>query len=216
LEESDGLAPGDDAGAQIGDAFVGELFMADAVVLEGEAAGDDAPLATLLLDQDWRGEDAALQLLSDLPGVSTLSITSAKVTDAALAHIAAQPGLEMLEIHAGSSVTAAGLRNFRQARPNVRVYARGDSLLGVHADPEGPCQIIGVVPGSGAQSAGLQPGDEIVKAAGMSIRDFSDLTIAVFSHQPGDNLVIEFNRGGKRQVVDVALTKRQPQAIAGK
>jgi S1-C subfamily serine protease len=73
-----------------------------------------------------------------------------------------------------------------------------------------------IVPGSAADQAGLQSGDEVIAAAGAHIRDFSDLTIAVFSHKPGDRLAIEFNRGGKRQVVEVALTKRRPLEIAGR
>jgi S1-C subfamily serine protease len=145
-----------------------------------------------------------------------VSISSGKVTDGALAHIAAFPGLELLEIHAGSSLTASSLRKFREARPHVHVYARGEALLGVHADPEGPCLLTEVVPGSAAEQAGLRTGDEVIAAAGAHIRDFSDLTIAVFSHKPGDKLAIEFNRGGKRQVVEVALTKRQPLEIAGR
>jgi hypothetical protein len=211
LEESGGLAPGDDAGAQIGDAFVGEVFMADAVVLDVEAAsGDDVPSGKLRLDHDWRGDDADLRLLLDFRSVSTVSISSAKITDGALPHIAALPGLELLEIRANSSVTASGLRKFREARPNVQVYARGEALLGVHADPEGPCLLMEIVPGSAAEQAGLQSGDEVIAAAGAHIRDFSDLTIAVFSHKPGDKLAIEFCRRGERNVVEAVLADRAP------
>ncbi len=185
--------------------FVGEVLIADAAgFMPGseEALGD-----SLVLDKSWRGGDAGLAALAHLPHVVSMQIAGAPLTDAALPHIAALPRLEMLEL-SGTSFTAQGLREFRQQRPEAQIYARGDAMLGVNSDPQGPCVLSSVYYGSGAYEAGLAQGDEIVAVDGIKIADFSDLTIAVFTRRPGDELAVEFKRGGEKKSLDVVLKDR--------
>ena len=82
-------------------------------------------------------------------------------------------------------------------------------MLGILAEMSGPCRVTGVVQDSGAAQAGLQEGDEIVAAENRAVRDFSDLTIALFGHQAGDKLRLECNRDGRKLNVDVVLKERQ-------
>jgi S1-C subfamily serine protease len=68
--------------------------------------------------------------------------------------------------------------------------------------------LTGIYEGSGAAAAGLQVGDQVVAIDGHKIRDFSDLTIAVYSRTPGDKLKVEYLRGGEKKSADVELKPR--------
>ena len=82
-------------------------------------------------------------------------------------------------------------------------------MLGVNADLEGPCVLSSVYYASGAYEAGLAQGDEIVSVDGHKVADFSDLTIAVFTHRPGEKLKVEFKRDGKLKEIEVVLKDRK-------
>jgi PDZ domain len=194
------------------DFAIGEIFIADAAGIDlgfdGIEGGEEVASESLALDAHWSGGDAGLAVLRDLPNIVSLSIIDAKLTDAALPHVAALPRLASLELH-GTAFTAAGLHKFRQQRPTTRIFARGDAMLGVNAEMEGPCVLSSVYYGSGAYEAGLAQGDEIVKVDGLAVADFSDLTIAVFTHKPGEKLKVEFKRGGQVKALEVLLKDRQ-------
>ena len=59
--------------------------------------------------------------------------------------------------------------------------------------------------GSGAEAAGIQAGDIIVKFDGQDVTSASDLTIAVRSKSVGDTVPVEVNRDGKTLTMDVTL-----------
>jgi hypothetical protein len=173
------------------------------------ASGDaESSPESLALDKNWTGGDAGLAVLRDLPNIVSLQIADARLTDGALPHIAGLPRLSMLDLR-GSAITAAGLRKFRLQRPGARIYARGDAMLGVNADLEGACVLSSVYHGSGAHDAGLAQGDEIVAVDGHKVADFSDLTIAVFTHKPGEKLKVEFKRDGQLKRAEVLLKDRK-------
>lgn len=202
-------------GGDIGVALGGEIFIADAVGFDlgfaglgGIGSGDEVLSESLAIDAKWQGGDEGLAVLRDLPGIIVLSINDAPLTDAALTHIAALPNLGELSLH-GTNFTAAGLMKYRQQRPATRIFARGNSMLGVNADTTGRCVLSSVYYGSGAYEAGLAQGDEIVKVDGLKVADFSDLTIAVFTHQPGEKIQVEFKREGKLKTLEVLLKDRR-------
>ena len=59
--------------------------------------------------------------------------------------------------------------------------------------------------GSGAEAAGIQAGDIIVKFDGQDVTSASDLTIAVRSKSVGDTVPVEVNRDGQTLTMDVTL-----------
>jgi serine protease Do len=65
-----------------------------------------------------------------------------------------------------------------------------------------------VSPGSGAESAHLQPGDVIVKFGNDDITSADDLSTAVRKHQPGDKVEVSFVRGSQHQTATVTLGSR--------
>jgi hypothetical protein len=189
---------------------VGEVLIADAFAppLAAEAGATNEAEASLTIDEDWRGGDAGLAALRDLPLLRSLSLRRAPLTDAALEQIAALPQLQSLDIE-GTPISGKLLSIVRQKRPELRIFARGNALLGVSADVAGPCVVTAVFTGSGAAEAGLQAGDEIRTVGGNKVGSFSDLTIAVFTHQPGDKVEIEFRRGGQERKAEVLLKERK-------
>lgn len=182
------------------------------------AGGDEAePTAALTLDHNWRGGDAALSVLKDLPEIRELALQDATLTDEALDQIALLPKLNSLQVRGSSKLTARGLWKLRQRHPETTVFALGDAMLGVNAELSGgPCVLSSVFYNSGAYLAGLQQGDCITKIDGQAIRDFSDLTIAVFARRAGEKLQLEYQRQGKPHEVAVLLKSRDVVVNKGK
>ncbi len=58
---------------------------------------------------------------------------------------------------------------------------------------------------SGAEDAGIQPGDVITKIDNTSISGFSDLSLAIGSRRPGDKVAVTYIRNGKTNNVNVTL-----------
>ncbi|HMJ00834.1 MAG TPA: trypsin-like peptidase domain-containing protein [Gaiellaceae bacterium] len=82
-----------------------------------------------------------------------------------------------------------------------------------------------IVPGSGAEKAGLQGGttqvvvagesyqlggDLIVKAGGQDVASTERLREIVSGHKPGDTLQVEYYRGSERRSTDVKLGRQSP------
>ncbi len=82
--------------------------------------------------------------------------------------------------------------------------ARG--FLGVSStsptDGEAGAEISEISPGSAAAEAGLEVGDVIVAIDGSAIKAQGDLAVVVGTHEPGDQLTIELQRGGN----EISLT----------
>jgi predicted metalloprotease with PDZ domain len=161
----------------------------------------------LSLDANWRGGDKGLEVLRDLPEITSINIHGAQLGDEALAHIAALPRLTNLSIR-GTKFSVAALRKLHAARPRAYLFCQGEAMVGIHADTAGSCVLTSVYGGSGAADAGLREGDRIVSIDGVEIRDFSELTISVYGHGVGEKLKIEYERDGKRQTAQVELKAR--------
>ncbi len=74
--------------------------------------------------------------------------------------------------------------------------------------PTAGALVVQVVPGSPANSAGLQAGDVIVAYDGRAIRSAQDLTSAVHGGQPGQSVKLDVYRGSVRRVVTLTLAAR--------
>ena len=93
---------------------------------------------------------------------------------------------------------STGLPNLNPA-PTPAVVTAVSPCLGARAD--GSCP-----PGSPspARDAGLQPGDRILAVAGTPVRDFADLTTAVYSRSGPTELRFERNGQQRTVLIDVA------------
>jgi len=72
-------------------------------------------------------------------------------------------------------------------------------------------RLAGVADGTGAQAAGFQKDDVIVKLGGKKAVDFPTLSRALEGHHAGDRVPVVFYRGGEKQTVTLELSKRPMQ-----
>ncbi|OPX23984.1 MAG: hypothetical protein B1H04_03110, partial [Planctomycetales bacterium 4484_123] len=66
-------------------------------------------------------------------------------------------------------------------------------------------KVVKVVPGSGADRAGLRPGDVITNIDGRRIADGPELLRTVSRHRPGDRVSLRFRRNGEYHTVALTL-----------
>jgi len=68
--------------------------------------------------------------------------------------------------------------------------------------------------GSAADKAGIQAGDVIVAVDGQPIRKAHDLPIKIARHQPGDRVLVEVIRNGKRKTIPVIVEEMPDDEVA--
>jgi len=73
--------------------------------------------------------------------------------------------------------------------------------------------IVSVSPYSGAELAGLQPADVIIKCNGKQIKTMNELNEIKNQHKAGDELELTINRQGEILTVKVKLTEEKPSNI---
>jgi S1-C subfamily serine protease len=94
-----------------------------------------------------------------------------------------------------------GIANFEALRPaKAKELGMPGDVGGVYlADPNG-------VPADGpAGKAGIQAGDVITKIDATVLRNEGDLAVALIKSSPGQQVEVEFYRGGKKMTVSVTL-----------
>lgn len=69
-------------------------------------------------------------------------------------------------------------------------------------------QVIGVHPGSGCFSAGMEAGDQIIGVQGSPLQDVSQIQQAISKSKAGSSLKIEIVRDGKKKPLTVKITDR--------
>ncbi|MFY9341506.1 MAG: PDZ domain-containing protein, partial [Planctomycetota bacterium] len=90
-----------------------------------------------------------------------------------------------------------------------------DGWLGVYLDGErAEAVITEVVPGSPAQKAGLQAGDELLAVDDQATATREAFTAAIRARKAGDRISIKLRRNDKEQIVAVKLGERPETAPA--
>jgi putative serine protease PepD len=105
----------------------------------------------------------------------------------------------------------------RQVVPRLE---RGGSIrrpyLGVTTEPTGSdtgALVDLLVPGGPAEAAGVRPGDVIVSVGGTDVLRPPDISTAISSREPGDEIDVEVQRGGTSKTLRVTLGTR-PATVA--
>jgi putative serine protease PepD len=92
------------------------------------------------------------------------------------------------------------------------------AYLGISSKPSlvgSGALVEGVVGGGPAASAGVQPGDVVVSVAGKEILAPEDISAAIESRTPGDDVPVQVQRGGSTQTLHVRLGTRPTSTGAG-
>lgn len=81
------------------------------------------------------------------------------------------------------------------------------AILGVEtrASSSGGAEVANVTSGSGADKAGIRPGDVVLSVDGRLVESPSDLVAAVRSRAPGEKVEIALDRSGDKSTVEVTL-----------
>jgi putative serine protease PepD len=74
-------------------------------------------------------------------------------------------------------------------------------------------QVAGVVPGGPADAGGLRDGDIIVNVGGKEVLAPEDISTAIESRKPGDQVPIQIQRAGAAQTLHITLGKR-PNSVS--
>ncbi len=102
----------------------------------------------------------------------------------------------------------------RIAREIIETGSATRAFLGVSARTEAAdgnsgvgdgAGIVSVEPGSGAEDAGLRPGDVVIAVGDRPVTTSTELTAAVRSQSPGDTVTLTVRRGGDTRTVEVTL-----------
>lgn len=81
--------------------------------------------------------------------------------------------------------------------------------VGFDADPvEGGMKVTKIYPGTGAEKAGLAPGDIVAAVEGEATSSAEVLGRRIRRHRPGDRLELRILRGGREEALSVTLGRR--------
>ena len=90
-----------------------------------------------------------------------------------------------------------------------------DVLERLGIDREDGAFVATVLPSSGADGAGIEPGDVIVAVGGAPMADAAALTAAIAELEPGQEVEITVERGGEERTVSVSLGSRGVEEDGG-
>jgi aminopeptidase YwaD len=144
------------------------------------------------------------------------SDTADKIDAAGMARIADLGRLVIARIAGGArpvfaSVPGSGPRGRTAERAADSGPGGGGAFLGIGADLRAGwdgVRLGSIVPGSGAERAGLQAGDVLVRLDDTALQAFADLRALLDRHRPGDTLHLVYLRDGLDRATSVTLGPR--------
>jgi S1-C subfamily serine protease len=91
----------------------------------------------------------------------------------------------------------------------------GRPLVGVRFDSRFPgpgARLAHVDTGTGAEKAGLQPGDVVLEFGGTALASFNDFMKALAGRRPGETVEVEVRRAtGETETLELTLGRRLPR-----
>lgn len=166
------------------------------------------PAFRLVLDERWRGGDAALSHARHLIALRKVAVIGTDISVEGLKELAHCDLLQELCLY-GTKLTPDDIAKLRKLLPEQIVidYRKG-ALLGVGsnmAGGSGAAVVSTVEPGSAAAAAGIQVGDVIQKFNGEAVANFKALTLKIGDHHAGDEVTLEVVRGAQPMEFKVKL-----------
>lgn len=141
--------------------------------------------------------DDGITHLKEVPNLQRLSILYCPITDRSAEQFKPLDGAISMLILFGTQITPAGAEKLEALLANVDVDYRQGAFMGIGGGPHPSGFMITTVHGgSAAASAGLVPGDVVVKFGGQKVFDFESLTKLIGKNRPGDTVAVEVLRAG--------------------
>jgi len=163
--------------------------------------------------------DEVLQAACRLPGLSRLQLNNGKLSNTSLEALTdleqilelafnyvqfEQPPADVIVRMAlveslrifGTNLDNDGAEKIRAAFPGLMMEITKGAFLGVESDPtRGECRILRVIPGGGADRAGIRAGDVIIEVEGVKIKDFFDLKAEIGKASVQESIELKLLRG---------------------
>ncbi|WP_132040752.1 MULTISPECIES: trypsin-like peptidase domain-containing protein [Caldanaerobacter] len=218
LGDSSKLQPGELAiaiGNPLGDSFAGTVTAGIISGLNRNLQSDYGPVKLIQTDAAINPGNSGGPLVNSKAEV--IGITSVKLTSIG-------PSIQdPFGLFQGQSTPVEGMGfaiPINEAKPIIEQLIKHGyverPMMGIGAQtitPQDAAQynlpvgvyVVQVQPGSGAEKAGIQPGDVIIKADGKQIKSFEDLQSVINSHKVGDVINVTIWRNGRTFTVPVKL-----------
>jgi S1-C subfamily serine protease len=198
-------------------AAAGSLEVGDPVVAIGSPFGLEGTLTTGVVSGLGR----------EIEAPNDFTIENAVQTDAALNH--GNSGGPLLDMQGRVVGVAAQIRSDSGGNVGIGYAVPGDTAqrvahqlisdgsvehayLGVSLPNSGAATIEDVRNNGPADSAGLQPGDEVTAVDGKTIESGDALREAIDAKKPGDKITLTIKRNGNERTVQVTLGQRPATA----
>ena len=162
------------------------------------------------------GEDEALMLRS-FGQLTNVDLAKIDLAGSVFDGLATVRSLRRLDLQR-CKFPAAAFNEFKEKRGrSVDVKFTPQAFLGVSADSrgfaaqfpraqlKGACIITTVVPGEGAERAGMKIGDEVFQMGDYKIADFDELRVVIAQYEVGDEATIKVRRDGKELTLKAKL-----------
>jgi hypothetical protein len=148
-----------------------------------------------------------MKVIGDLDSIDHLEFRYVPLNDELLDAIAKLPIRISLTLN-GTDLSSKQVDALRQTLPGLNIEFKRGGFLGVRCnDSLNECIIQSVVEDSGAELAGLQRDDVIVRANGEPVRRFADLQAVINTRDPGQNIHIVYRRLNREYETDAKLGK---------
>jgi membrane-associated protease RseP (regulator of RpoE activity) len=157
---------------------------------------------------DAKVDSTTLEPLKQLPRIQSLEFRYVELSDEFAEILASLPIRTLLEL-TGTGISADVVESMRQSLPGLQINHGKGGFLGVKwSGVTDVCEIHDVLANSAAESAGLKNGDVIIRVDAAVIKQFEDLQKEITQHIAGDELEIEFLRGGQKKTLKLILGRK--------
>lgn len=146
-----------------------------------------------------------LMLFRNFANLEHLGLNYVNIDDSALDVLSELPLSESLRLY-GTQITREGAERLAEKLDGIEIYCGRGGFLGVATDRTNTIVTM-VTNNSGAQLAGIQPGDRLTHINGEPIRDFSDLRDQLGKFLPNEKIKVRLTRGGRPLELKVTLTE---------
>ena len=160
----------------------------------------------VILDEEWHGSTADLKTLIKLGQFGRLCIWSIHIDDDALQIISQLRGVTEIQLY-GTGLDEKVAKKVAAATGATVDWRKG-ALLGVSGQKGGVggCRVTTVQPGLAAEKAGIVAGDLIVKFDGAEVTDFESLTREIAKKEPKETVTITVQRSDPVETLTVKAT----------
>ncbi|MEM7454042.1 MAG: PDZ domain-containing protein [Planctomycetota bacterium] len=141
----------------------------------------------------------------EMPGLTAIQIGKFDLDQVVMLKIESQRHLRVFNI-AACKFSPDDYKRLRARRPDMSINFTARAFLGVRSQINAAgCRVSDVIPGTGADKAGIQVNDVIELVDGDPILEFDDLRYHIATKDVGDEMTMTIDRNGQQLILTVLL-----------